>query len=81
MNSKIGHLELSHIGMDFPTPNGPFCALENVDLHVGEEKGKEILASREHIQENDKIHSLQANTSAWLLEATTIVPSSDTSMA
>ena len=34
MNSKIGHLELSHIGMDFPTPNGPFCALDNVDLHV-----------------------------------------------
>ncbi len=34
MNTKIGHLELSHIGMDFPTPNGPFCALENVDLHV-----------------------------------------------
>jgi nitrate/nitrite transport system ATP-binding protein len=28
------HLELSCIGMDFPTPNGVFCALDRVQLHV-----------------------------------------------
>ena len=28
------HLELSGIGMDFPTPNGSFCALDRVQLHV-----------------------------------------------
>lgn len=28
------HLELSKIGIDFPTPKGPFCALQNVDLKI-----------------------------------------------
>jgi nitrate/nitrite transport system ATP-binding protein len=28
------HLELSKVGIDFPTPKGPFCALQNVDLKI-----------------------------------------------
>lgn len=28
------HLELSQIGIEFPTPKGPFCALQNVDLKI-----------------------------------------------
>lgn len=28
------HLELSKVGIEFPTPKGPFCALQNVDLKV-----------------------------------------------
>jgi nitrate/nitrite transport system ATP-binding protein len=28
------HLELSQVGMDFPTPKGTFCALENVNLKI-----------------------------------------------
>ncbi len=28
------HLELSKVGIDFPTPKGPFCALQNVDLRI-----------------------------------------------
>ncbi len=32
------HLELSQVGIEFPTPKGPFCALQNVNLkiHKGE---------------------------------------------
>jgi nitrate/nitrite transport system ATP-binding protein len=29
------HLELSKVGIEFPTPKGPFCALQNVDLKIG----------------------------------------------
>ena len=32
MNKK--HLNIDHISMEFPTPNGPFVALENVDLVI-----------------------------------------------
>jgi len=32
------HLNIDHISMEFPTPNGPFVALENVDLVI--EKGE-----------------------------------------
>lgn len=32
------HLELSKVGIEFPTPKGPFCALQNVDLKI--EKGE-----------------------------------------
>jgi nitrate/nitrite transport system ATP-binding protein len=28
------HLELSKVGIEFPTPKGPFCALKNVDLKI-----------------------------------------------
>ncbi len=28
------HLELSGVGIDFPTPHGPFCALKNVNLKI-----------------------------------------------
>ncbi|MDO3383352.1 ABC transporter ATP-binding protein [Gilvimarinus algae] len=28
------HLELSRVGISFPTPKGPFCALKDVDLKV-----------------------------------------------
>lgn len=28
------HLELSKVGIDFPTPKGPFCALQNIDLKI-----------------------------------------------
>lgn len=28
------HLELTRVGIEFPTPKGPFCALQNVDLKV-----------------------------------------------
>jgi len=28
------HLELSQVGIDFPTANGPFCALQGVDLKI-----------------------------------------------
>ncbi|QTF93733.1 ABC transporter ATP-binding protein [Halomonas sp. BM-2019] len=28
------HLELSQVGIDFPTPKGPFCALKQVDLKI-----------------------------------------------
>lgn len=28
------HLELSKVGIEFPTPKGPFCALQNVDLKI-----------------------------------------------
>ncbi|MBU2885309.1 ABC transporter ATP-binding protein [Gilvimarinus agarilyticus] len=30
------HLELSQVGISFPTPKGPFCALNNVDLRIRE---------------------------------------------
>ncbi|MFC3853155.1 ABC transporter ATP-binding protein [Salinispirillum marinum] len=29
------HLELTHVGIEFPTPKGPFCALKDVNLKVG----------------------------------------------
>jgi len=28
------HLELTQVGIDFPTPKGPFCALQNVNLKI-----------------------------------------------
>lgn len=28
------HLELSQVGIEFPTPKGPFCALQGVDLKI-----------------------------------------------
>jgi nitrate/nitrite transport system ATP-binding protein len=28
------HLEISGVGIDFPTPKGPFCALQNVNLKI-----------------------------------------------
>jgi nitrate/nitrite transport system ATP-binding protein len=28
------HLELSQVGIDFPTPNGSFCAVQNVSLKI-----------------------------------------------
>lgn len=28
------HLELTKVGIEFPTPKGPFCALKNVDLKI-----------------------------------------------
>ncbi|WP_111642569.1 ABC transporter ATP-binding protein [Marinimicrobium alkaliphilum] len=28
------HLELSDVGMTFPTPKGPFCALQNINLKI-----------------------------------------------
>lgn len=28
------HLELTKVGIEFPTPKGPFCALQNVDLKI-----------------------------------------------
>lgn len=34
------HLELTHVGIEFPTPKGPFRALENVDLKI--DKGEFI---------------------------------------
>ena len=27
-------LELSDVGIEFPTPKGPFCALQNVNLKI-----------------------------------------------
>lgn len=30
------HLELSQVGIEFPTPKGPFCALQDVNLKVKE---------------------------------------------
>ena len=30
------HLELSQVGIEFPTPKGPFCALQDVNLKVNE---------------------------------------------
>jgi nitrate/nitrite transport system ATP-binding protein len=30
------HLELSQVGIDFPTPKGPFCALQNVNLKISQ---------------------------------------------
>lgn len=32
------HLELSQVGIEFPTPKGPFCALKDIDLKI--EKGE-----------------------------------------
>lgn len=28
------HLELTKVGIEFPTPKGPFCALQNIDLKI-----------------------------------------------
>lgn len=30
------HLQISHVSIEFPTPDGPFKALNDVDLHIGE---------------------------------------------
>lgn len=35
---STGHLELSGVGIDFPTPKGPFTALQDVNLKI--EKGE-----------------------------------------
>lgn len=32
------HLELSKVGIEFPTPKGPFCAVQDIDLKI--EKGE-----------------------------------------
>ena len=32
------HLELTRVGIEFPTPKGPFCAVQNIDLKI--EKGE-----------------------------------------
>lgn len=29
------HLELSQVGIEFPTPKGPFCALKDINLKIG----------------------------------------------
>lgn len=34
MNSKAKHLILSQVGIDFPTPKGPFTALTDVNLNI-----------------------------------------------
>lgn len=31
---SVTHLELSGVGIEFPTPKGPFCALQNVNLKI-----------------------------------------------
>ncbi len=31
---SIAHLELTQVGIEFPTPKGPFCALQGVDLKI-----------------------------------------------
>lgn len=38
--SISSHLELTKVGIEFPTPKGPFCALQNVDLKI--QKGEFI---------------------------------------
>jgi nitrate/nitrite transport system ATP-binding protein len=38
--SNSSHLELTKVGIDFPTPKGPFTALQNVDLKI--QKGEFI---------------------------------------
>ena len=34
------YVDLSHLTMEFPTPKGPFCALDKVDLKI--QKGEFI---------------------------------------
>ncbi|WP_395345026.1 ABC transporter ATP-binding protein [Ningiella sp. W23] len=34
--TQTKHLELSQVGMEFPTPKGPFIALENVNLNIAQ---------------------------------------------
>lgn len=36
MNDKKPHLELTQVGIDFPTPKGPFKALTDVNLKISE---------------------------------------------
>ncbi len=36
MNDKKPHLELTQVGIDFPTPKGPFNALTDVNLKISE---------------------------------------------
>ena len=33
------HLELTQVSIEFPTPNGPFKALDNVNLKINEPQG------------------------------------------
>ena len=33
---KNNFLELTGVGIEFPTPNGPFCALQDVQLDIEE---------------------------------------------
>ncbi len=32
----MSFLELTQVGIEFPTPNGPFCAVQNVDLNIAQ---------------------------------------------
>lgn len=36
MSIKRKFLEISKVGIDFPTPDGPFCALKDVDFSINE---------------------------------------------
>ncbi len=36
MSIKRKFLEISKVGIEFPTPNGPFCALKDVDFSINE---------------------------------------------
>ncbi len=36
MSIKKKFLEISKVGIEFPTPNGPFCALKDVDFTINE---------------------------------------------
>ena len=36
MSSKKKFLEISQVGIEFPTPDGPFCALSGVDFSIDE---------------------------------------------
>jgi nitrate/nitrite transport system ATP-binding protein len=36
MSNKKNFLEISQVGIEFPTSNGPFCALKGVDFNINE---------------------------------------------